>query len=89
MPKTTIAAKCSDDTLVLENTWLGGLKLLHNDQVIATDHHFFSISKKKPLIKVSVVIDGTERLVEAFAYAWLFVKLQLRVDGDIIADNGF
>ncbi len=89
MPKKTVAGHYADETFVLENTWLGGAKLLHNDEVIATNNSLFSISKKKPLMSARVSVDGTERLVEAFGFAMLTVKLQIRVDGNKIAGDEF
>ena len=89
MPKKTITGTFADNSFSLENTWFSGAKLLHNGDVIANDNSLFALSKDKPMMSAKVMIDGSEATVEAFGFALITVKLQIRVNGTKIAGDDF
>jgi len=89
MPKKIVETKIGNDELILENTWLGGIKLFLNDEIIGRNTSLFALDKGSPLIAKRVLIDGADRLVEVFSYAMINVKLKIHIDGEYFAGDMF
>lgn len=89
MPLTTVTAQVGDSEIKVINTWLSGAKLFVNQQVVATNKNLFALSKSKPLMTAKVLIDGSEKLVEIFAFALFTVKIKICVDGIQVAGSKF
>lgn len=89
MPKKVVTGEYEGNTITVENMWLGGAKLLHNDKVIASNSDFFAISKTKPLMSATIDFNDVKHLVEVYAYAIITVKLQIKVNGNYIAGDKF
>lgn len=85
MPKKTIVGVFEGQRFSVENTWMNGISLFHEGKLVAVDHRLFSTSKEKPIISQQVIINGSKRLVEVFVVALLIVKIQLKIDGNLIA----
>ncbi len=71
------------------NTWRGGLKLFHNDELIEHKQDKISVSKSKPIISKSIAVNNIERTLEIFVYAIFKVNIQIRIDGNKIAGDKF
>lgn len=71
------------------NTWFHGAKLFVNGQEVAVNNKYFALSKSHPVMSVRTLVDGTERLIEVFAFAVLTVKLKICLDGKQIAGDKF
>jgi hypothetical protein len=89
MPKKTIITHYQNNKITLENTWFHGAKLFFNDKLIAANNDFLALDKNKPIMSEKVNINGIDKTIEAFAYATLTVKLQIRVNGEIIGGELF
>lgn len=71
------------------NTWFGGLKLFHNDELIEHNRDLVSVSKNKPIITKKIMIHNVEKTLEVFVYAVYRVKIQIKIDGEKIAGDSF
>lgn len=89
MPLKTVSAQVGNTEIKVENTWFGGAKLLINGQVVAENKQIFSTSKTNPLMSVRTQIDGSERLIDVFAYAIVTVKIKICVDGKLVGGDSF
>jgi hypothetical protein len=89
MPKKTIVGEFGGSRFIVENTWFSGAKLFHGHELIATNNNMIAIKKGQAVMSAKVIIGEVERLVEVFAYAIFTVKLQIRIDGKIIAGDLF
>lgn len=87
MPKKTIIGELEGERLIVENTWLSGVRLFHGEKLVGANSQTFAVNRGEPLISTYVVIGGTKRLVEVFVVASFTVKLQLKVDGRHLAGN--
>jgi hypothetical protein len=89
MPKKLITTKIGDDVLKVENTWLGGLKLFLNGEIIDTHSSFFSVDKHSPVIAKRLTVDGKVRLIEVFCHAVMSVNIKIVVDGEFLSGDQF
>lgn len=67
----------------LINGWRSGAKLFHDDTLIAENNKKFHIDSKSPLI----TFDIKDSKVEIFAKAMLSVKINVKVNGQLIQNN--
>lgn len=90
MPLKVVATKCGSAELRVENRWLSGAKLLFNGKCIAKNTNAIALDKSKPVMTSTVQIDGSDRLVEVYAYApgWA-MNLKICVDGEYLAGDRF
>lgn len=89
MPLKIVSAAVDGVDVRLENTWTKGARLFVDNKQVAENHDYFALDKKRPFMTARVTIAGKERLVEAFAYAIIFVKLKICVDGLQVAGDKF
>ncbi len=89
MPLKRVTAQIGSTEIKFENTWFHGAKLFVNGQEVATNNKYFALSKSHPVISVRTLIDGTEKLIEVFAFAIFTVKLKICLDGKQIAGDQF
>ena len=87
MPKKTIVGEFEGNRFSVENTWFSGAQLFQNGALIAASNDTFALKKSEPMMTAKVVIEGSERIVEVFAFALLTVKPQIRIDGKKIAGD--
>jgi hypothetical protein len=89
MPIKTVIAQVKGIETKVVNTWFSGAKLLVNQEVVAENNDYFALSKSKPVMTAKVLIDGSEKFVEVFAFAIFTVKIKICVDGIQVAGNSF
>jgi hypothetical protein len=89
MPLKTVIAQFGDTEIKVENTWFSGAKLFVNQKLVVENKDSFALKKTIPIMTARVVIDGTEKLVEVFAFAIFTVKIKICVDGIQVAGNRF
>jgi hypothetical protein len=89
MPLKTVIGQVGDTEIKVENTWFSGAKLFVNQKLVAENNDYLALNKSEPLMTAKVLIDGSEKLVEVFAFAIFTVKIKICVDGIQIAGNNF
>ncbi len=89
MPKKIIHAQLGGDRLRVENTWLFGAKLFLNDQLIASNRDLFALDKSRPLMSAEACVNGIESRIDVIMWAIFTVKIQIRVNGDMLAGEEF
>lgn len=89
MPIKTVVAHVGGTEIKVVNTWFSGAKLLVNQEVVAENNDYLALSKSKPLMTAKVLIEGSEKFVEVFAFAVFTVKIKICVDGIQVAGNSF
>ena len=89
MPKKTIVGEYEGHRFKVENTWLSGAKLFHDDKLIAVTNDELALDKNEPKMTAKVLINRFERVVEVYFSAVFTVKIQIRVDGKKIAGDDF
>lgn len=85
MPKKTLYAQVGDDRLRVENTWFSGATLFLNDHPIARNNDFFAVNRLTPLISAEATVNGEKSQIEVFVRAIFTVKIQIRLNGTIVA----
>ena len=85
MPKKTLHALVGSDRLRVETTWLSGATLFMNDQPIARNNGLFSASSQTPLLSAEATVNGSKSQIEVFVRAIFTVKIQIRLNGTIVA----
>ena len=89
MPTKRIAGELEGHTLSVVNTWFGGMKFYHNENLIEHNKDKLAIDKNKAVISHSVTMNEVEKLVEVYVQAIVRVKIQIKVDGVKIAGDDF
>ncbi|PKM18386.1 MAG: hypothetical protein CVV11_13790 [Gammaproteobacteria bacterium HGW-Gammaproteobacteria-15] len=89
MPKKTVVGEYQGHKITVENTWFGGAKLFHNNDLVATNNDFFAVKKSVPLMSGKITINGVEHLIQVFGYALITVKLQIKINGKYLAGDRF
>lgn len=89
MPTKKISATYLGHEFVVINSWFGGMKFFHNDELLEHHKGKFAVDKNKPVMSHFVSIDDVDRFVEVYVYAILSVKIQIRVDGEKIGGDQF
>jgi hypothetical protein len=85
MPKKTLHALVGSDRLRVENTWFSGATLFMNDQPIARNNGLFAASSQTPLMSAEATVNGSKSQIEVFVRAIFTVKIQIRLNGTIVA----
>ena len=85
MPKKILHAQVGDDRLRVENTWFSGATLFLNDQPIAKNNDFFALDRGIPLMSAEAAVNGSQSRIEVFVRAIFTVKIQIRLNGNIVA----
>jgi hypothetical protein len=89
MFKQELTAEFEGNHFRVVNSWFGGLKLYHEEELVVHNTDLFAVNKTKPLIQYRLIINEKERLLEVYGYAMAKVKLQIKIDGEKIAGDDF
>jgi hypothetical protein len=89
MPIKVVTGELGNNTIVVENTWFNGCKLIINNEIVSENSDYFAIKKNKAIMQAKIDHDGITRKVEVFVFAIFTVNIKIVVDGEYLAGDRF
>jgi len=87
--KKQIYVRYNDNDIRVENTWFFGARLYINEDLIDETTQLFALNPNTALLSGTIETNGAVDKIEVFMLALLTTKMQIHVNGKLLAGENF